>query len=290
MIGSTLVRTLIERQIPFGKLVRHPVSDGGTEISWDPAARSLIPQAALLEGFTAAIHLCGANIAGHSWTPSYKHELVVSRVQATRVLAEALAGLKEKPKVLLCASAVGFYGDRGDEVLSEASPHGSGFLSEVCRDWERAAEAAEMAGIRVVHLRFGVVLGQGAGMMGKLEPVFRWGLGGRLGSGEQWISWVSLSDAVAAIFFLIENSSLAGPVNLVAPHAVTNAEFTRTMGRLLRRPTLFWVPAFLLRRIFGEMAQETMLASTRAIPARLQAAGFPFQHQRIEEGLQAVLR
>lgn len=289
MIGSTMVRTLVQRQIPFCKLVRQPPSGGNIDIPWSPMAHNPISQPALLEGFTAAIHLSGANISGQSWTQNYRHELVVSRVRTTRALAEILAGLKEKPKVLLCASAVGYYGNRGDEVLTEDSGHGRGFLADLCRDWERATEAAEMAGIRVVHLRLGVVLGPDGGIIGKLKPIFRWGLGGRLGSGRQWMSWISLSDVVSAMFFLMENPSISGSVNLVAPDPVTNAEFTRAMGRVLGRPTLFPVPSPLLRLIFGEMAEQTMLASTRAVPTRLQSAGFSFQHERIEEGLQAAV-
>jgi uncharacterized protein len=290
MIGSTLVRTLEERQTPYRKFVRSTVPDGEKEISWNPAIRNAILQPALLEGFTAAVHLSGANLTGHSWTQSYKHELIASRVETARTLAEALAGLKQKPKVFLCASAVGYYGNRGEEVLTEDSVPGSGFLAELCRSWEKATEAAETAGIRVVHLRLGVVLGPGAGLMGKILPVFRCGLGGRLGSGRQWMSWISLSDVVSAIFFLIEKSDLAGPVNLVAPNPTTNTDFTRIVGHCLRRPALFPIPALLLRSIFGEMAQETMLASTRVMPARLLAAGFSFQHSHVEEGIQAALR
>jgi uncharacterized protein len=290
MIGTTLVRTLAERQIPFSKLVRHQSATQEIEVFWDPAAHEPIPQTIQLEGFTAAIHLSGANLAGHSWTQSYKQELALSRVRTTRVLSEALAVLRQKPKVLISASAVGYYGNRNDELLTEASRQGNGFLAELCRDWEKATEPAEAAGIRVIHLRLGVVLGPGAGVVGKLLPIFRRGLGGRLGSGRQWMSWVSLSDVISAIFFLTQDCALSGPVNMVAPNPVTNAEFTRVMGHLLQRPAALPVPSFLLQLVFGEMAKETMLASTRAIPERLQAAGFQFQHEWIEEGLQSALR
>lgn len=290
MIGTTVVRTLAERQISFYKLVRHPSSNSDTELFWNPTAERPLAETARLEGASAVIHLGGANIAGHSWTPTYKQELATSRVRTTRVLSEILSSLKEKPKIFLCASAIGYYGDRGDEILTEDSSSGSGFLSELCLEWERATEVAEEAGIRVVHLRFGVVLGQGSGALAKMLPAFRLGLGGRLGSGRQWMSWVSLTDVVSAILFAIQHSSLAGPVNVVSPNPVTNAEFVQRLAHLLRRPALLPVPAFLLRGIFGEMAQQTMLVSSRAMPKRLHEAGFQFQYERIDEALQAVLR
>lgn len=290
MIGTTVVRTLAERQISFCKLVRHPVSNHHNEISWNPASDTPLSEIARLEGFSAAIHLGGANIAGHSWTADYKRKLIDSRVRSTRILSQALAGLRDKPEVFLCASAVGYYGDRGEELLTEESTHGSGFLSELCIEWERATQAAKEAGIRVVHLRLGIVLGQGAGAVGKMLPIFRLGLGGRLGTGRQWMSWVSVSDVVSAIFFLIQNPALAGPVNIVSPNPVTNHEFTQALARILRRPAVLPVPGFVLRRIFGEMAQQTMLASSRVVPKRLQAAGFQFQHERIDEALTAALR
>jgi uncharacterized protein len=290
MIGTTLVRTLAERQVPFSKLVRHETTVGGTAIPWNPAIQGRIAQLAALEGFTAAIHLSGANLAGHSWTQSYKQELVVSRVQTTKVLSEALAGLQQKPRVLICASAVGYYGNRGDEILTEEAAQGKGFLSDLCSDWEKATVPAEAAGIRVVHIRLGVVLCPGAGALGRMLPIFRCGLGGRLGAGTQWMSWISLPDVISAIFFLIQNPLLSGPVNLVAPNPVTNADFTRVLGHVLGRPAFLPVPSSVLQLIFGDMARETMLSSTRAIPARLQAAGFQFQQEGIEEGLQNALR
>jgi hypothetical protein len=212
-----------------------------------------------------------------------------SRVKSTRALATLLAGLQPKPAVLVCASAIGIYGSRGDEVLTEASLPGSGFLPEVCLAWEAATQPALDAGMRVVHMRFGVVLSPDGGALAQMLPVFRAGLGGRLGSGRQWISWVALPDVIRAIEFALEAESLAGPVNVVAPNPVSNLEFTRTLGRTLRRPTLLRVPAFALRAAFGQMAEDTVLASERVLPARLSALGFDFGFSELEAGLRAVL-
>lgn len=288
LIGSALMHRFGKEQIPYYRLVRRPAAINGSEVYWDPEASNPIPEASMLDGVTAAIHLGGANIAGQPWTEAYKRELIASRLGPTRILAETLAGLRNKPHTFLCASAIGFYG-QGDDPKTEESASGEGFLADLCRDWERATEPAAAAGIRVVHLRFGVVLGPGGGMMGKVLPLFRCGLGGKIGSGRQWMSWISLQDTVRAIVFLLNHPEVKGAVNLVAPVPVTNSEFTRALGHLLHRPTAFPAPAFLLKLIFGQMAQETMLASTRAIPARLEAAGFQFEHPRIEEGLQSAL-
>lgn len=289
LIGSALMHRFGKEQIPYYRLVRRTASINGSEVYWDPEASNPIPEASMLDGVTAAIHLGGANIAGQPWTEAYKRELISSRLGPTRILAETLASLRNKPHTFLCASAIGFYG-QGDEPKTEESAPGEGFLAELCRDWERATEPAVAAGIRVVHLRFGVVLGPGGGVMSKVLPLFRCGLGGKLGSGRQWMSWISLQDAVRAIVFLLNHPEVKGAVNLVAPVPVTNSEFTRALGHLLHRPAAFPAPSFLLKLVFGQMAQETMLASTRAVPARLQAAGFEFEYPRIEEGLRAALQ
>ena len=231
----------------------------------------------------------GANVAGRRWTSAYKREILESRVTPTHALATLLAGLNAKPAVLVCASAIGIYGSRGDEVLTETSSPGSGFLPEVCLAWERATQPATDAGIRVVHLRFGVVLSPEGGALAQMLPLFRVGLGGRLGSGRQWMSWVALPDAIGAIEFALQTPSLSGPVNVVAPNPVTNLEFTRALGRALHRPTLLPAPGFALRLAFGEMAQATILASERVLPARLSAAGFHFEYPEIEAALRAVL-
>jgi uncharacterized protein (TIGR01777 family) len=229
-------------------------------------------------------------LAGRRWTESYKQEILQSRVKPTRALATLLAGLRPKPAVLVCASAIGIYGSRGDELLTEASSPGNGFLPEVCLAWEGATQPASDAGIRVVHLRFGVVLSPEGGTLAQMLPVFRAGLGGRLGSGRQWISWVALPDVVRAIEFALETASLAGPVNVVAPNPVTNLDLTRSLGRALHRPTLLRVPAFALRLAFGQMAEATILASERVLPARLSALGFDFEYPELDAGLRAVLR
>jgi uncharacterized protein len=257
---------------------------------WDPYAAIPISRPREMEGTTAAVHLSGANLAGRRWTESYKQEILESRVKPTYALATLLAGLRPKPAVLVCASAIGIYGGRGDELLTEDSSTGSGFLPEVCLAWEKATRPASDAGIRVVHLRFGVVLSPEGGALGQMLPVFRAGMGGRLGSGRQWVSWVALPDVTRAIEFALETGGLAGPVNVVAPNPVTNLEFTRALGRILHRPTLLRVPAFALRLAFGEMAEATVLESERVLPARLNALGFDFAYPEIDAGLRAVLR
>ncbi len=239
--------------------------------------------------FAAAVHLSGASVAGRRWTAAYKRQLASSRVQSTHALARLLAGLRRPPPTLLVASAVGLYGDRGEELLDESSPAGAGFLAQLCTEWEAAAKPATEAGIRVVHLRFGVVLGRGEGALAPMLPVFRLGLGGRLGSGRQWMSWISLADAIDAILFLLETPGLAGPVNLTAPNPVRNAEFTQALGRLLRRPTILPVPAVALRLAFGQMADEALLSSARAFPQKLISAGFRFTHPMVNQALAAAL-
>jgi hypothetical protein len=242
-----------------------------------------------LAGTTAAVHLSGANVSGRRWSSSYKRAILESRVKPTHALAVLLAGLQPKPAVLVCASAIGIYGGRGDELLTEDSLPGSGFLPDVCLAWEKATQPARDAGIRVVHLRFGVVLSPHGGALAKMLPIFRAGLGGQLGNGRQWMSWVTLPDATRAIEFALDTPSLAGAVNVVTPNPVTNAEFTRALGGVLHRPAFFKVPGLALRLAFGEMAEATILASERVMPARLTGKGFEFQYPEIQTGLQAVL-
>jgi uncharacterized protein (TIGR01777 family) len=288
MIGSNLRHELTRRKSPIIQLVRNePVAEG--QLYWNPTQDPAIPQTARLEGSLAAIHLSGASVAGHRWTEAYKREITASRVESTRALAMSLAKLRNPPSVLLVASATGIYGNRGDELLTEDAAPGEGFLADVCRQWEAAAQPAVDAGIRVVHLRFGVVLGPGHGALEKMLPFFRLGLGGKLGNGRQWMSWISLADAIAAILFALDTPSLGGPVNLASPNPVTNAEFAHALGRQLRRPAILPVPAFAIRLAFGQMADEALLGSIRAVPARLQSAGFPFAHPTIEEALAVAL-
>jgi uncharacterized protein (TIGR01777 family) len=215
--------------------------------------------------------------------------MAASRVDSTQALATALAGLRRPPRTLLVASAVGIYGNRGGELLDETSKPGAGFLAELCRQWEAAARPATEAGIRVVHLRFGVILGPGPGALARMLPLFRLGLGGRLGNGRQWMSWISLADAIGAVLCVLETPALAGAMNLTAPSPVTNAEFTRILARQLRRPAFLPVPAFALRLALGQMADEVLLSSARAVPVRLLAAGFRFTHPTLGEALAAAL-
>ena len=289
LIGTSLIRASGANQISVTRLVRKSRPESPQQICWSPQSSPAMADAAQLEGFDAVIHLSGANIGAHRWTAAYKREIVESRVQSTHALAQLLAGLKNPPRAFLCASATGIYGNRGDEILTESSAPGSGFLAETCVQWEAAAQPAKDAGIRVVHLRFGAGLSLEGGALAKLLPIFRMGLGGKLGSGKQWMSWMSLPDVVSAIFHIIQEAQLSGPVNMVSPILVTNAEFTRTLANVLHRPAIFPVPAFALRIVVGEMADEAVLASTRVLPARLAETGFHFQHARLALALESLL-
>lgn len=288
MLGGSLRRALEALGLPVLQLVRSaPAAQG--QLLWNPAAKPALADPAALEGCAAAIHLSGANVAGQRWTAAYRREMTASRVDSTRALADLLATLRTPPRALLVASAVGFYGDRGDELLDETSAPGKGFLAELCQQWEAAAQPAVAAGIRVVHMRFGVVLSRGPGALARMLPHFRLGLGGRLGSGRQWMSWISVEDAIRAVLFALETPTLAGPLNLTAPSPVTNAEFTSTLARQLRRPALLPAPAFALRLVLGQMADEALLASTRAVPSRLLVEGFRFAHPTVDKALAAAL-
>jgi uncharacterized protein len=287
LIGASLVRTLRQNRISTFRLHRN-LSNSDDGAFWDPYAANPVHRPEALEGITAAVHLSGGNVAAR-WTSSYKRKILESRVTPTRALATLLAGLRSRPAVLVCASAIGIYGGRGDEVLTEDSAPGSGFLADVCVAWENATQPAINAGIRVVHLRIGVVLSPAGGALARMLPVFRAGLGGRLGSGRQWLSWIALPDVTRAILFALESPSLSGPVNVVAPNPVTNLEFTRALGSVLHRPTLLPVPTFALSLAFGEMAEATILESERVIPERLVAAGFHFEYPDLEAALRAVL-
>lgn len=288
MLGSALRESLRGSGAEVIQLVRREPAHSG-EMRWD-AEKGTVHDEKFSQGLTVAIHLSGANLSAHRWTESYRREIRESRVGSTGALASGLARMRRPPAVLLAASAVGIYGDRGDEVLTEASEPGDGFLAEVCREWEAATLPAIEAGIRVVHLRFGVVLGAGAGALGKMLPVFRLGLGGRLGSGRQWMSWIGIQDAVSAVRFLMSADGVAGAVNVTASNPVTNAEFTHGLGNALRRPAVLPAPAFALRLAIGPMADEALLASTRAVPQRLMEAGFRFAQPTVEEALAAAVR
>ena len=292
LVGRALVRSLLSDGQEVTRLVRGGAQEfrapGTKAVQWEPEKGAV--NAAELEGHDAAVHLAGDPIAEGRWDDEKKRRIRESRVKGTRLLAETLAGLNEKPRVLVSASATGFYGDRGDEVLHEESASGEDFLSEVCREWEKATLAASQAGIRVVHLRIGFVLSAEGGGLPKMLTPFKLGLGGRVGSGRQYISWLTLDELVSIIRRALEDEHLRGPVNAVAPSAVTNLEFTKTLGHVLGRPTVLPVPAFAARLAFGEMADAILLSSTRAVPARLQEAGYQFQHPELEGALKHVLK
>jgi uncharacterized protein (TIGR01777 family) len=281
-VGRALVAALRANGHEVVRLVRRATA-GGDEIKWNPTTGEI--DAARLAGCDAIVNLCGENLAAGRWSERRRQELWSSRTDATRTLVLALDRMARKPAVFINASAIGIYGSRGDEVLTEASAIGHGFLPELCFAWETHAEGAARRGVRTVRLRFGVVLAREGGALAKMLPIFRLGLGGRLGDGRQWLSWVSLDDAVGAILHALADARCAGPVNVVAPSAVTNADFTATLGRALGRPAVFPVPAAVLRLIFGEMAQETVLASTRVRPASLLETGFRFRHAALADAL-----
>lgn len=285
LIGSALVRSLRIADHRVAALVRG--KPDAPDVQWDPHRGTI--DAARLDGFDAVVHLAGENIAKGLWTGAKKDRIRSSRVDGTRLLCRTLARTPRPPRTLICASAIGYYGDRGDEVLSEDSAAGNDFLANVCREWEAAADAARDAGIRVVHLRIGVVLDPAGGALRPMLPLFRLGLGGRLGSGRQFMSWITRTDVIRVVCFALQRESLAGPVNTVAPHAVTNREFTRTLGTVLRRPTILPAPAFALRLVLREMADALLLSSTRVEPARLRAEGFEFEHPELEDALRAIL-
>ncbi len=288
LVGSSLVPVLSMANHSVARLVRPGKLPAFGDVAWDSAEGWI--NAASLEGFDAVVHLAGENIAAGRWTPKQKERIRDSRVKGTRLLAESLAGLARPPGVLVAASGIGFYGDRGDEVLTEDSDAGSGFTSEVSLAWEAASEPAARKGIRVVKLRFGMILAAGGGALHMMLPAFKLGLGGPLGSGKQWVSWITLDDVLAVIRFAIEDERLHGPVNVVAPEAVTNRDFSRTLGRVLHRPAIMPVPAFALRLTLGEIADGLLLASARVSAARLKASGYRFLYPQLATAFQRLLR
>jgi uncharacterized protein len=286
LIGSALVSSLTAAGYSVTRLVRRPPQSGEKAVRWDPLTGFI--DASALEGLDGVVHLAGESI-DERWTAAKKVSIRDSRVKGTEVLCEALAQLASPPKVLVSASAIGYYGDRGEEILREESAPGSGFLAEVCRAWEAATEPARQAGLRTVQLRFGVVLSPAGGALAKILPPFRLGLGGVLGSGRQYMSWIALDDAIGAIQQAIVTDNLQGPTNAVAPEAVTNQEFTHTLGKILRRPTVVPLPAFAARLMFGEMADALLLASARVQPAKLLAVGYRFRYPTLAEALRHLL-
>ncbi len=284
LVGSALV----ERLTAAGHTALSLGRGKSNDLRWDPAAGQLDPAA--VAGADAVVHLAGENIAGARWNAEVKRRIRDSRVQGTELLSRTLAALDPKPKVLVSASAIGYYGDRGDEKLDEQARPGSGFLPDVCREWEEATEPARLAGLRVVNLRIGIVLSKDGGALAKMLLPFRLGGGGRVGSGRQYWSWISLDDLIGAIVYAVETPSLSGAVNAVAPQPATNLEFTKTLGRVLRRPTIMPLPGFAARIMLGEMADSLLLASARVLPARLQNSGYPFVHRELESALRSVLK
>jgi uncharacterized protein (TIGR01777 family) len=286
LIGSVLGPFLTTGGHRLTRLVRDQTHVGDGVGHWDPRTGALTGVAGALD---AVVHLAGAGIADKRWSVARKVEIRDSRVGPTRKLSEALGRMTSKPKVLICASAIGYYGDRGANTVDESSDPGEGFLAEVCREWEAATAPATAAGIRVVNLRFGVVLTSAGGALAKMLPPFQIGAGGQLGSGQQYMSWIAIDDLVGAILHCVATDALLGPVNAVAPEAVTNHDFTKTLGRVLSRPTIVPVPAAAARLAFGEMADEALLASTRVAPTRLAASGYRYAHPNLEEALRHTL-
>ena len=283
-IGAALLPSLRVAGVRVTRMVRGRTA-GEDQIQWDPET-PLAPE--LVSGFDAVIHLAGESILGR-WTTGKKKKIRDSRVKGTRNLAEALARAAKKPRVLIVGSASGYYGDRGDEILREESASGSGFLPEVCREWEAASQVAEDAGIRTAHSRTGIVLSPKGGALGEMLTPFRLGAGGRLGSGRQWMSWIHVQDMVGALHHILRSESVRGPVNMVAPNAVRNTEFTRVLAEVLSRPAILPVPAFALRVLFGEMADEALLASQRVEPAKLIASGYAFQFAELKPALESLV-
>ena len=279
LVGSAL--------IPLLESAGHEVVRLRRPAQWDPEKGAADPSA--FGGVDAVVHLAGENIAGGRWTAARKERILNSRVKGTKLIAETLGNLPKPPQVLVSASAIGYYGDRGSELLREQSPPGTGFLPDVCRQWEAATDAATRKGIRVVHLRTGIVLSGKGGALGKMLPPFKLGVGGKIGSGEQYWSWISIDDHCAAILHCIQASSLHGPVNSVSPSPVTNLEFTKALGRVLGRPVIFPLPAFAARLVLGEMSDPLLLASARIEPSKLMASRFIFRHKDPEPALRYVL-
>jgi len=285
LVGSALIPELESDGHEIVRLVRNTPKAG--EIEWHPNQDEIHP--ATIDGFEAIINLAGESIAEGRWTDEKKKRIRDSRVNGTHLISEAIAKLATKPRVFLCASATGIYGDRGDETLDEQSESGGGFLAGVCREWEKATEPASNAGVRVVNLRFGPILARAGGMLEKMLTPFKMGLGGKIGFGKQYISWVAIDDVVTAMKLALNDESIRGPLNIVSPTPVTNERFTRGLGEALSRPTVMSMPAFAARLAFGEMADEMLLVSQHVMPKRLNHAGFKFQFSDLTQALQRYI-
>ncbi len=283
MVGSALAKKLRAEGDEVVTYVRHGAANGKDKFLWDPDAGTI--DAAGLSGCSAVVNLAGENIAAKRWSEEQKQKIRNSRVKGTTLLSTAIAGLTDKPEVLVSASAIGFYGDRGDEKLTEKSSAGNGFLAEVCREWEKSTRAAADSGVRVVHARLGVVLSKDGGALQKMLPIFQMGGGGIIGSGKQYMSWITLDDVVNALIFAVKNKSVSGAVNLVAPNSVRNSEFTDALGHVLHRPAILPLPAFAAKMIMGEMADELLLSSTRVEPVALSGNKFGFEYPNLQGAL-----
>jgi uncharacterized protein len=287
LVGTALTISLRRDGHTVSRMVRPGSQTAPGDVRWNPLSASVDVPA--MEGFDAVVHLSGASIAGGRWTARRKQVLRSSRVDSTRVLVDALTHLKQPPRVFVCASATGFYGDRGDEVLTESSGNGNDFLSILCRAWEGEAARAAASGIRTVIMRFGIVLSVDGGALPRMLTPFRFAAGGRLGSGKQWMSWIALEDVVRVLRAAIDDANWNGPVNLVAPEPVRNAEFTRVLASVLHRPAIFAAPALALRLALGEMADALLLSSQRVQPERLLQGGFTFRYENLEAALHAIV-
>ena len=283
-IGAALLPPFKTRGYEVTRLVRGAIT-GEDQVAWDPG-KPIAPDA--VSGFDAVIHLAGESIVGR-WTEEKKLKIRESRVAGTTALAQALAQAKDKPQVFASSSAIGFYGDRGNELLNEHSSPGSGFLPDVCREWEAATKVASDAGIRTVQMRTGVVLSKKGGALGKMLTPFRLGMGGRIGDGQQWMSWIDVQDMVGAIHHVLKSDLLQGPVNMVAPKPVTNEEFTKTLASVLSRPAVFPLPAFVVKLAFGEMGETVLLGSQRVEPTQLVMSGYPFRFSNLRASLDSIL-
>ncbi len=286
LIGSQLVSFLSKKDVTVSKILREDPE--GDVISWKPENGGW--DTAFADGIDGIVHLAGENIASGKWTKEKKEKIKSSRIEGTKRLCEHILKLPVPPSVFVCASAVGFYGDRSAEFLNEGSSRGSGFLSDVCIGWEEAAQRVSVSGIRVVNVRFGVVLSKAGGALAKMLTPFKMGESGKIGSGKQYMSWVAIDDVTCAIYHALTTDSLKGPVNVTAPNPVTNKEFTKTLGRVLKRPTVMPMPAFGARLAFGEMANDLLLARTRVTPKKLLETGYDFQYPELESALRHILK
>jgi uncharacterized protein len=287
LVGKALISELNKDKHEIVSLVRH-ASAGASEIEWHPNQGSIDSER--VSGFDVVVHLAGESIASGRWTDEKKRKIRESRVMGTTLLSQSLARSTKPPAVFISASAIGYYGNRGDELLDEKSAPGNDFLAEVCVAWEKATGETEARGVRTVHTRFGIILDQEGGALAKMLTPFRMGVGGRIGDGKQWMSWIALADVIEGLKFVIEHNSVTGPVNFVAPNPVTNSEFTKSLGDALSRPTLFPMPSFAARLAFGEMADALLLSSAKVGPKRLQESGYSFEFENLQPTLESILK